>query len=129
MPKKKIILIEDDLSTIDIYQTILKKYGFEVEVFTTGRQALKKLKQIREKKTSRPDLFLIDLILPDMNGIELLEKIKACKETKNITCFILTNYSNKELKEAGFALQAERYILKADYTPRELAEIIKKDLG
>ena len=127
--KKTILFIEDDLPTIDVYKTALEKAGFDVDPMLLGEEAVRKIKEIEQGKAKKPDLVLLDLALPDINGIEVLEEIRKQKKTKDMLVFILTNYTNKELEEKGLFLKAEKYLLKTDYTPRELVELIKKELG
>ena len=122
---KQILLIEDDPPTIDLYQEILKKENFEVENLTWGQHGLDRLKEIREKKKEKPDLVLLDLILPDINGIEVLKKAKSDKETKDIPFFVLTNYTDPELEKESWKLGVEKYIVKANYTPSQLVKAIK----
>jgi len=124
---KKILLIEDDLITIDLYKNILKGAGFAVETLKFGKEGLELMTKIKEGKKEKPDLVLLDLILPDINGMEILEKAKKEKETKNIPFIILTNYIGKETKEMGEKLKTE-YVVKTDVTPKELVRIINKHL-
>lgn len=126
--KKKILLIEDDLATVELYETLLEKAGFDIETIKWGEEAIKKVKEIKEGKIERPDLVLLDLILPDINGILVLEEIRKHKETKDIPVFILTNYSDTELEKMGHDLRSKRYLLKTDYTPKQFIKIIKEQL-
>lgn len=126
---KKILLIEDDLPTIDVYETVLKKAGFGIETIRWGEEALNKVRKIKEGKTERPDLVLLDLILPDINGIRVLEEIRNYEETKDIPVFVLTNYADERLEKMGYNLKAEKYLLKTEFNPRELVGIIKEQLG
>ena len=126
---KKILLIEDDLPTIDVYETVLKKAGFGIETIRWGEEALNKVRKIKEGKTERPDLVLLDLILPDINGIRVLEEIRNYEETKDIPVFVLTNYADERLEKMGYNLKAEKYLLKTEFNPRELVKIIKEQLG
>ena len=126
--KKTILLVEDDLATVDVYTIALKKAGFEVEVADLGNEAIEKIKEIAEKKAKKPDLVLLDLLLPDINGIEVLKVIREQKETKDIPVFVLTNYSNDELKKKSQELEAEEYITKADHSSKEIVGIVRKRL-
>ncbi len=126
--KKTILFIEDDLPTIDVYKTALEKAGFDVDPMLLGEEAIRRIKEIEQGKAKKPDLVLLDLALPDINGIEVLEEIRKQKKTKDMLVFILTNYTNKELEEKGLLLKVERYIIKTDYTPGELVKVIKKEL-
>jgi len=121
-------LIEDDVPLIEMYTEALKMGGFEVETTTTGYESMDKIEKIREGKERKPDLVLLDLLLPDINGIQILQEIRQYKETKDLPVFILTNYTAPELREMGFELKVERYLLKTDYTPSQLVELIKERL-
>jgi len=125
---RKILLIEDEPQLVDIYNAVLSKSGFVVETFKYGELAKKRLAAIR-RGGEKPDLILIDLILPDMNGIEILEEAKKYPETKDIPCFVSTNYSDANLERKCLALKAEKFILKTNYTPKELVELVKERLN
>jgi len=133
---KQILLIEDDPFLIDIYTTKLKEEGFSVEVATGGEEGLKK---IREKKFS---LLVLDIVLPKIDGWEILEKLKTelpkeakvkmrtkfSSPIKNLKIIILSNLGQKEEVEKGLRLGADKYLIKAHYTPSEIVEEIKKVL-
>ncbi|MBM3250973.1 MAG: response regulator [Candidatus Nealsonbacteria bacterium] len=126
--KKRILLIEDDLATIELYKTFLNKADFSVETIRWGEEAIKKIDRIRRREDEKPNLVLLDLILPDINGIKVLEEIRRHKETEDLPVFILTNYSDAQLEKMGRNLRSERYILKTDYTPKQFIKIIKEKL-
>jgi len=126
--KKVILFVEDDLPTIEVYKTALEAANFDVDPMLLGQEAIRRIEEIDQGKAEKPDLVLLDLILPDINGLEVLEEIRKHKKTKDLPVIILTNYTNKELEEKGLFLKAEKYLLKTDYTPRELAEIVKERL-
>lgn len=123
---KKILLVEDEPTIIDIYKTALEAENFEVESFKLGEAAFQKLKESEEK--DYPDLVLLDLVLPDVNGIEVLKKMRKEEGLRDIPVFILTNYTSKELKKQGHDLKAEQYITKADFTPKQIVEKVKERL-
>jgi len=125
---RKILLIEDDPPTIEIYKEILKKAKFEVEVLEWGKDGLDALEAIKDGKKEKPDLVLLDLILPDINGIEILRKAKLDEKLKDIPVFVLTNYSDVKLEKESFQLGVERYIVKANYTPAQIVNAIKNRL-
>ena len=123
---KKILLIEDEDEQIELYSDALNLAGFEVETIKWGYKALESIEKIKEGKMEKPDLVLLDLVLLDINGIEILEKARGEEETKDIPFFILTNFTDPELKEIGEKLKVEKYIVKTDVTPLQLAKIIKE---
>ena len=122
---KNILLVEDDPFLIDIYTTKLNEEGFSVEVATGGEEGLKK---IREKKFS---LLVLDIVLPKIDGWEILEKIKNAPHQYgggDLKIIILSNLGQKEEVEKGLRLGADKYLIKAHYTPSEIVEEIKKVL-
>lgn len=127
--KKTILLIEDDTAIIDIYKMALEAGGFEVEVIPVGKDALERIKRIEEEKDKRPDLILLDIILPDMNGMDILREMRKKNSAKDIPVFMLTNYSDDKLEKESFSLNAEKFILKAECSPSKLVKIVKEKLG
>ncbi len=124
MEKKKVILfIEDDLPTVEVYKTALEYAGFKVETAFSGNDGIKKI------KAKTPDLILLDFLLPDMNGMDVLKEIRTQKDVKDMPIFILTNYTDEKLGQKGIFLKNEKYLLKTKHTPRELVEKVKKELG
>lgn len=122
---KKIILVEDDAAILDIYQTMIQKAGFEVEAFSLGQDFLTAMEE--EGNGAKPDLVLLDLILPDISGETILQHLKKDKTTQNIKVFIL---SNKEQTLDGVdTAKPDKYIVKANTTPTQLIEIIKSELS
>jgi CheY-like chemotaxis protein len=124
---KKIIFVEDDLMVTDIFTSVFKQSELDVQVITSGHDAIKKIKQIQEDPNEKPGLFLVDLILPDINGIEVLKEAKGNDITKDIPFFILSNYSDPELQKEG-TLKPDKFILKISTTPMQLVELIKDEL-
>jgi len=123
--KKKILLIEDEPLQIEIYEKVIKEAGFEIENLEWGKEGLKRLEEIKAKKKERPDLILLDLILPDINGLAILKKAKTDPELKDIPFFIFTNYSAPGLEKTGKDLGAEKHIIKTDITSSQLVKLIK----
>ena len=119
---KSILLVEDDPFLIDIYSTKLKESGFSVEVASDGESALRKVKE------KEPDLVILDIVLPQLDGWEILRQIKSDPKLKNIKIIILSNLGQKEEVERGVELGAVKYLIKAHYTPSEVVEEVKKIL-
>jgi len=120
---KKILLVEDDPFLIDIYTSKLEKECFSVKISESGEDCLKKINQ------EKPDLILLDILLPKIDGWEILKKIKSDKKLKNIKIIILSNLYQKEDIEKGLSLGADKYLIKANYDPKEVIEEIKKILN
>ena len=119
MKTKTVLLIEDDPFLVDIYTTKLREFGFSVEVATDGNDGWKKLQK------GKPDLLLLDIVLPNVDGWELLGKIKKDSRLSKLKVIILSNLSQKEEVEKGLGLGAVKYLIKAHYTPSEVAAEIK----
>jgi len=119
---KSILLVEDDSFLIDIYTTKLKEAGFSIEVATEGEEGLRKL---AEKKFN---LLVLDIVLPQIDGWEILKKIKEKLGLKDLKVIILSNLGQKSEVEKGLKLGATKYLIKAHYTPSEVVEEIKKCL-
>jgi CheY-like chemotaxis protein len=118
--KPKIMIVEDDSFVMDIYQTKLSQEGYEVLPAENGAEAIKKL----EKEI--PDLVLLDIIMPYVDGLQVLRKIKADEKLKDIPVILLTNLSQKENINEGLGLGADDYLIKSHFTPSEVLEKIKK---
>lgn len=120
---KKILLAEDDPFIVDIYTTKLKQVGLEVEVVQEGDEVLKKARE------TKPDLLLLDIVLPRMNGWEILRAIRQSEDLKDLPVVILSNLYQKEEVEKGLKFGALKYMIKAHFTPSEVAEEVKKILA
>jgi len=121
--KKVILLVEDDEFLAELYATKLNLEGFEVHLASDGEKGLKLLK---EKK---PDLVLLDIIMPKMDGFEVLKMIKADKTIKDTPVILLTNLSQKDEVKKGLELGAVDYLIKAHFMPSEVVKKIKGALG
>jgi len=126
--KPKLLIIEGDVPTIKLFKEIFPMAGFEIEVLDLGKKGVERMKEIREGKKEKPDLILLDLILPDINGIEVLKEARRYPETKNLKIYALTNYSNPEFNDELNKEGIDKILVKAQYSLRELIEIIKKGL-
>ena len=126
--KPKILLVEDDLPTIELYEEVFQRAGFEIEVLDWGQKAIDLLKDIREGKKEKPDLILLDLILPDINGTFILEEARKYPQTKDIIIFALTNYTDPKLNEELIKEGIDKILVKTVYTPSKLIATCKEAL-
>lgn len=122
--KKLIFLVEDDSAIVDIYKLMMEKSGFTVEVFGLGKEVINAIKTSSKK----PDMVLLDLILPDINGMEVLKEIRHNPATKDIKVFILTNQSDVKIDE-GAIVRADKILIKAHVTPSDLVDTISEALN
>lgn len=120
--KKKILLIEDDKFLIKLYSEKLTRAGFEVSMAVSGEEGLGKV--IAEK----PDLVLLDVILPQKNGFDILSELKLNAETKNIPVIMLTNLGQESDITTGRELGAADYLVKTDFSINKLPEVVRKHL-
>lgn len=121
--KKSILLVEDDEFLAELYATKLKLEGYEISLASDGEKGLKMVKE------KMPDLVLLDIILPKMDGFEILKAIKADKDLKNIPVILLTNLSQKDEVKKGLELGANDYLIKAHFMPSEVVRKIEQTLS
>lgn len=118
--KVKLLLAEDDLQLIDMYRKKFELEGFEVMIAEDGRKTLDML------NAERPDMVLLDIMMPEVNGIEVLKEIRENPETKDLLVVMLTNLSNESTSEEIYKYGATDYIVKAEVTPIEVVDKIKE---
>jgi len=121
--KIKILLVEDDSFLLSMYGTKFELEGFKVIMAEDGEKA------VRLALKEKPDIILLDIILPKMNGFEVLRQLKAEPATAVIPVILLTNLSQKEDIEKGLAMGAQDYLIKAHFMPSEVVDKIKKVLN
>jgi DNA-binding response OmpR family regulator len=118
----KVLIIEDDKFLRELIAQKLIKEGFEVLEAVDGEEGMRKVKE------ERPDLILLDLILPGIDGFEVLSRIKQDPALSPIPVIILSNLGQKDDVEKGMKLGAIDYLIKAHFTPGEIIEKIKSAL-
>ncbi len=121
--KAHVLLIEDDNFLIDIYKTKFEMEDFKVSVADNGEVGLE------DAKKKKPDIILLDILLPKMDGFSVLKKIKSDKSIKNIPVILLTNLGQKDDVDKGLELGAADYLIKAHYKPSETVTKVKAVLA
>ena len=116
---KAILIIEDDKFLRELFVRKLIKEGFKVSEAIDGEEGLKKIKE------EKPDLVLLDLILPGIDGFEILSRLKEESILSTIPVIILSNLGQREEIEKGLKLGAKDYLVKALFTPGEIVDKIK----
>ncbi len=119
----KIAIIEDDAAISQMYRIKFEAEGYTVETAENGRLGLELVEKFR------PDIILLDLMMPEMNGDEALLAIRAEEWGKDMKVIILTNMGEQEAPPTLKALNVSAFIVKADMTPRQVAELVKKQLS
>lgn len=122
MAKKNysVLLIEDDSFLANIYKTKFEMEGFKVTVAGNGELGLK------EAKKKSPDVILLDILLPKMDGFTVLEQLKEDSDLKSVPVILLTNLGQKDDVDKGLKLGAADYLIKAHFKPSETVEKVKK---
>jgi len=119
----KILIIEDDPFLSGMYSTKFEMENFKVSSAEDGEKGL------RLAANESPDIILLDILIPKINGFKVLEELKKAPATKSIPVILLTNLSQKSEIEQGLALGAVDYLIKAHFMPSEVVDKIKKYLS
>jgi len=120
--EKNILIVEDDKFLRELISQKLLKEGYKVSEAVDGEEGIKKVKE------EKPDLVLLDLILPGIDGFEVLSKMKEDTALAQIPVIILSNLGQKDDVERGLKLGAVDYLIKAHFTPGEIIDKIKNAL-
>jgi DNA-binding response OmpR family regulator len=111
----RVLFVEDDPSVAQMYKLKLELDGYKVDVASDGEMALKMARE------APPDMIFLDIRLPKLDGLAVLEQLRADGRTKHVPVVILSNYSEKELVDRGLKLGALEYLIKSQTTPAKLA--------
>lgn len=110
---KNILVIEDDTTLGELYMLILTQAGYTAQLAKDGEEGVR-------LAATKPDLILLDVMLPKLNGIDVLKKLKADEEMKNISVIMLSNLAQDTIIEEALRLGANGYIVKVDMLPKDL---------
>lgn len=116
----KVLVVEDDPLMSRMYQRVFAFEGFDVQLAGNGQDGLALLKQFK------PDIMLIDMMMPVMNGGDMLVAVKADPAVKDIPVIMLTNLAEPKTAEEMLAKGAAQYIVKSKYSPTEIVDIVRK---
>lgn len=119
----KILIVEDDPAIRSMYEIKLQGQGYEVQTADNGQKGLEL------SKSFLPDLILLDILLPNMDGDEMLQKLRETQWGASIRVIILTNISKSEAPASLRLLHVDRYVVKAHHTPTQVAEIVREVLS
>ena len=121
--KISVLLAEDDTFLADIYKKKFEMEGMKVNVCDNGEKCL------TEAQKKKPDIIILDILLPKLDGFTALERLKKNPDTKAIPVLLLTNLGQKEDVKKGLSLGAVDYLIKAHFKPTEIVDKIRKVLG
>jgi len=119
----KIAIVEDDQAISQMYRFKFEAEGYEVETAENGKLGLELIEKMK------PAIVLLDLMMPEMNGDEVLAKMRGSSWGKDIKVVVLTNMGEQEIPEQVKQLGVSHVILKAAMTPRQVAEVVKQELS
>ena len=119
----KIAIIEDDQAISQMYRFKFEAEGYDVQTAENGKLGL----ELAESMV--PDIILLDLMMPEMTGDQMLEKMRSTSWGKNIKVIILTNMGEQEIPQKVRDLGVSAVILKADMTPRQVADLVRTQLA
>jgi len=122
LAKKSVLIIEDDQMILEMYKDKLKSVGFRVFTVSDGKKAIQRIAQ-------GTDLILLDILMPNLNGFEILKKIKSNPKTKKIPVIVLTNIGSESAdndKSLAMSLGASDYMVKALNTPDDVVNRINQ---
>lgn len=118
----KVLIVDDDENLSAIFETALQKDGFETVFSLNGKSGIDKA------RSEKPDLILLDQVLPDISGNEVLKTLKMDAQTQNIPVLILSNFSQEELVKEAINNGAMDYIFKYQVEPQDLVAKVKQAL-
>ncbi len=119
----KILIVEDEISLSDAYHMLLKQAKYNVQVAHDGKDALVKA------ETLKPDLILLDLRMPVLDGVGFLKEYDLIHKHPDVKVIVFSNYDMQDEIDEAYRLGAERYILKAWASPREILNLVKDVLA
>jgi len=122
---KRILLVEDENIMIDLLQRKLSREGYEVFVARNGEEGLKKMREMDPK----PDLILLDIIMPKMGGFEVMEEMAKDEDLKKIPVIVISNSGQPVELDKAKKLGARDWLIKTEFDPREVLEKVKNQIG
>jgi len=117
---KLILIVEDDPLMSRMYQKIFMFEKYDVAMAANGEEGLEKARQVK------PTIILLDIMMPKMNGLQVLDKLKADPDTKGIPVIMLTNLAGEKDAENALLKGAVKYIVKSEYEPKRVVEMVKE---
>ncbi len=117
--KIRVLLIEDEKEVAELYKLKLTLDGYEVIVARSGQEGL------AEAFKKEPELIFLDIKMPEMDGFEVLKKLRQSPKTESVPIIVLSNFDEEDLIERGLTLGANEYLIKSQFTPEQISEKVK----
>lgn len=117
--KAKVAIIEDDMAIVQMYRTKFENEGYEVATAPDGITGLELI------STEKPDIVLLDLMMPNMNGLDMLQRLRNQPGGREAKVVVLTNMGDTETATKVYKMAADDYIVKAEMTPKQVSERVK----
>ena len=117
-----ILIVDDDDLILHLYELAFKNEGLDVHLARNGSEALTVV------ETHLPETMLLDIMMPEMSGIDVLQKMRENPKYQQIKVFILTNLLDQKMKDEAYRLGAKDYIIKSDFTPIEIVKKVKDQI-
>ncbi len=116
----KILIVEDDPLMSRMYQKIFQFEKYDVELAGNGEDALETIRK------SKPTIILLDIMMPKLNGLQVLDKLKSDPDTKGIPVIMLTNLASEKDAENAMLKGAVKYIVKSQHEPKAIVDMVKE---
>jgi len=124
-----LLFVEDEPDIVELYKIAFEAEGFVVESVFNGQDALSKLKQYSNEDVDRPTVMILDILLPDISGMDILKEIRKNSLFDNTPVIMFTNYSSDKIREEISNIPNTRYLLKMETSPVQLISFAKEMLG
>ena len=120
---KKILIIEDEKIMVNLLEKKLTKEGYDVSIAWNGLEGMEKIKEVD------PDLILLDIVMPKMDGFEVLERVAKDEEMKKIPIVIISNSGQPVDLERAKKLGVKDWLVKTEFDPKEVLDKVRKQIG
>ncbi|HEX5395366.1 MAG TPA: response regulator, partial [Candidatus Saccharimonadales bacterium] len=122
MAKILLLIVEDEMTLAQMYETKFRAEGFDIEIAHDGREGIDKMRR------DHPSIVLMDIIMPNFDGLEALRQAKADSKTSAIPIIVLTNISDEKYAKEAIKEGAAAYVIKSENTPAQMVELVKNTL-
>lgn len=124
-----LFFVEDEPELVTLYTTAFEEEGFVVDSVTNGREAIERLQYFVEADVRMPNVMILDILLPDASGMEILREVRKRPLFDNTPVIMFTNFSSDELRQEIRQIPKTEYVLKMEVTPDQLVAKVKGMLG